>query len=156
MLKRWIEGLGRRARAIFRGIAGGLARTPRETIDPEIREIFLAELDELSATLAALVPELRRDPAQSATLQTLRRAFHTIKGSGLMAGALGIAGVCGHLERLAVLLIEKRRTATPELVDFFAQAIALLPICSRAIQAGQPLPAAMREIGVRAQRLLSQ
>ncbi len=154
MLPRWVKGCGSWARRLWHRATRVLIRTPREVLDPDIREIFLAEFEELSETLTALLPEFRSNPSHPTTLQGLRRAFHTIKGSGLMAGAVSIAGVCGRLERLTVLLVERRMTATPEVVAIFEHAIRLLPECRRAIEVGSQMPAAMREIGLRAQRLL--
>ncbi|MGQ0801975.1 MAG: Hpt domain-containing protein [Pseudomarimonas sp.] len=154
MLPRWVERCRSWARGLWQRASHSLVRTPLEELDPDVREIFLAELDELSETLATLLPDWRNNPSDPALLQSMRRAFHTIKGSGLMVGALSIAGVCGRLERLMVQLIERRMTATPELQAIFGDAVRLLPECRRAIEAGVPMPAAMREIGVRAQRLL--
>ncbi len=152
LLERCVSWAGK----LWQLVAGAWRRTPREVLDPDIREVFLAELDELHLTLVTLLPSLRSDPTDPATLQSLRRAFHTIKGSGLMTGALSLAGVCGRLERLAVQLVERRMTATPELMAVFEEAIALLPACRRAIGAGAPMPSAMRAVGLRAKKLLGE
>ncbi len=154
MLARWIERCGSWAGTLWQRVAAALTRAPREVIDSDIRDVFLAELDELNETLAGLLPQLRSNPNDAMMLQSLRRVFHTLKGSGLMAGAPSLAGVCGSLERLAVRLIERRISATPEVLAIFEQAIMLLPECRGAIKAGAPLPAAMRAVGKRAERLL--
>jgi len=154
VLPRWIERCGSWVGRLWQRAAGALSRAPREVLDEDIREVFLAELDELNVTLVSLLPVLRSNPGEPTTLQSLRRAFHTLKGSGLMAGAPSLAGVCGSLERLAVRLVERRISATPEVLALFEQAIKLLPECRRSIAAGAPLPMAMRAVGQRAERLL--
>jgi len=156
MLPRWIERCGSWASRLWQRATGALARSPRDLLDPDIREVFLAEMEELSETLTTLLPALRSNPTDPTTLQNVRRAFHTLKGSGLMAGALNLAGVCGKLERLTVRLIEGRMTATSDVLATFEQAIKLLPECKRAIETGAPLPAAMRATGLRARSLLGE
>jgi chemosensory pili system protein ChpA (sensor histidine kinase/response regulator) len=156
MLLRWIERCSSWASSLWRRVAGALARAPREVLDPDIRDVFLAELDELSVALAGSLQGLRDKPDDQLALQTLRRAFHTIKGSGLMAGALSLAGVCGRLERLAVQLIERRITATPEVLAAIEEAIRLLPACRHSIEVGAPMPASMAAVGLHVKRLLGE
>ncbi|WP_422017347.1 Hpt domain-containing protein [Roseateles sp.] len=54
--------------------------------DPEMREIFLEEADEVIANARAAVSELRARPAEQGQLTVVRRAFHTLKGSARMVG----------------------------------------------------------------------
>jgi len=154
VLPRWMERIGSWLGGLWARVWAALVRGPRDRLDEEFRDVFLAEVDELYATLEGLLPGLRSEPLQPSTLQGLRRAFHTLKGSGLMAGAPGLAAICRNLEQLAVRVADKRTAATPEVVSTFEQAIALLPACRRALAASAPLPAAMRAIGRRAERLL--
>ena len=156
MLRRWIERCGSWTSVLWQRAAGALSRSPRELLDPDIREVFLAELDELSEMLATLLPALHSQPDDPTTLQQLRRAFQTLKGSGLMAGAHNLAGVCGSLERLVVRLVERRMSATPAVLATLEQAVKVLPECRRAIEVGAPLPAAMRAVGVRAKGLIGE
>jgi len=156
MMPRWIERLAAWVGRWWQRAVALLTRSPREVLDPDIREVFLSELDELTATLVGLMTSLRESPTDAATLHSLRRAFHTIKGSGLMAGALTLAGVCGRLERLAVQLIEGRMTATAEVLSTLEQAVKLLPECRRSIEAGASMPPAMAGVGLRVKRLLNE
>ncbi len=55
-------------------------------VDAELLEIFLAEADEVLADMAEPLAELAEHPDDVAALQTLRRGFHTLKGSGRMVG----------------------------------------------------------------------
>ena len=64
-----------------------------EAVDAELLEIFLMEADEVLTAVRQSIPESRSDPHNTAPLITLRRSFHTLKGSGRMVGlnALGEA-----------------------------------------------------------------
>ncbi len=54
--------------------------------DPEMREIFLEEAREVLDTARTALDALRQGPGELAELTTLRRAFHTLKGSSRMVG----------------------------------------------------------------------
>ena len=62
-------------------------------VDAELLEIFLMEADEVLETVRRSIPESRGDPHNPSPMTTLRRSFHTLKGSGRMVGlnALGEA-----------------------------------------------------------------
>ena len=59
---------------------------PSVADDPEMREIFLEEADEVIGNARAALAELREAPADHAQLTVIRRAFHTLKGSARMVG----------------------------------------------------------------------
>ncbi|KAF7276543.1 hypothetical protein GWI33_010099, partial [Rhynchophorus ferrugineus] len=56
--------------------------------DPEIREIFIEEVQEIIELLEDALPKWLDNPEQQDLLTEIRRAFHTLKGSGGMAGAV--------------------------------------------------------------------
>lgn|SRR5690606_17578253 len=138
----------------WRTLSGMLGRGPRERLDADVRDVFLGELDEISTLLATLRPALRSRPDDERTLRELRRAFHTIKGSGLMVGATVLGSFCGRVEKLALSLVEKRCKAPKETLALIDDAIDLLPGCARAIRADRPLPAAIIGLDRQARRLL--
>lgn len=55
--------------------------------DAEILEIFVEEIEEIFVELNALFPEWLTNPDHQENLKTIRRHFHTLKGSGRMVGA---------------------------------------------------------------------
>jgi len=59
---------------------------PSVADDPEMREIFLEEADEVIANARTALAELRQQPADHGQLTVVRRAFHTLKGSARMVG----------------------------------------------------------------------
>jgi chemosensory pili system protein ChpA (sensor histidine kinase/response regulator) len=133
----WLSSLWSRLRGSLRGGAD-------EMVDAEVREIFLAELDEISATLAALLPAWREQRKHAATLQEIRRGFHTLKGSARMVGAGDLAAFCGRIEQLSLDLIERPAAAAANAVASIEKAIEVLPACARAMRMRGPLPALLR------------
>jgi len=55
-------------------------------VDPEMQEIFLEEATEVLATARGALAALQQDSTDREQLTTLRRAFHTLKGSSRMVG----------------------------------------------------------------------
>ena len=132
----WISSLWARLRQAWRGEAD-------ETVDAEVCEIFLSEMDEISATLAGLLPAWREQRKDPKALHEIRRGFHTLKGSARVVGANDLASFCGGIEKLALDLIERPNASASHAVTSIEKAIGLLPACARAMRAGSPLPAAM-------------
>jgi chemosensory pili system protein ChpA (sensor histidine kinase/response regulator) len=63
-----------------------LAEASREEIDAELLGIFIEEAHEVLGTVQAQFPQLASHPHDRETLTTVRRGFHTLKGSGRMVG----------------------------------------------------------------------
>jgi chemosensory pili system protein ChpA (sensor histidine kinase/response regulator) len=62
-----------------------------EGIDDDIREIFLEEMQEEIDNLRSAEKGWLADPTQTPSLVSIRRSFHTLKGSGRLVGA-GVLG----------------------------------------------------------------
>jgi chemosensory pili system protein ChpA (sensor histidine kinase/response regulator) len=62
-----------------------------EGIDDDIRDIFLEEMQEEIDNLTEAEKAWLADPGQTAALISIRRSFHTLKGSGRLVGA-GVLG----------------------------------------------------------------
>jgi chemosensory pili system protein ChpA (sensor histidine kinase/response regulator) len=133
----WISSLWARLRRSFRGGSD-------ESIDAEVREIFVSEVDEISATLAALLPAWRQQQRNPLALQEIRRGFHTLKGSARMVGEIDLAAFCARIEQLSLDLIERPSAAAPTAVASIEKAIEILPACAAALRTGNALPVALR------------
>ena len=107
-------------------------------IDTELLDIFVAEAEEVLGTVAAALPELRRDPAAQETLTLVRRAFHTLKGSARMVSLDEFAATAAALERVMNVWLADGRAATPDLLALVEHAHAVLaPWVAELAQAGQ-------------------
>src|SRR5688572_15270034 len=63
-----------------------LVDAPGAEVDRELLEIFLEEAAEVVATVADSLAASRESPHDREALTTIRRGFHTLKGSGRMVG----------------------------------------------------------------------
>ncbi len=95
--------------------------------DPEIREIFLEEAAEVLQTLQSAYDGWSRDPKDRDALTTLRRAFHTLKGSGRTVGATEIGEFGWSLENMLNKCLDGSVAVTPGIVETVGQALGLLP-----------------------------
>jgi len=102
----------------------GAAPAPSVADDPEMREIFLEEADEVIANARAALDELRQQPADHAALTVVRRAFHTLKGSARMVGLDDFGEGAWACEQLYnARLAEASPQADAALLGFTAEAL---------------------------------
>ena len=98
-----------------------------EYLDPELLELFIEEAKEEIASIKRHLPTWAGAPDDMETLITVRRSFHTLKGSGRMVGAERIGEYCWAVENLLNRLINRTLVRTPPMVDFILQAAAAVP-----------------------------
>jgi chemosensory pili system protein ChpA (sensor histidine kinase/response regulator) len=77
-------------------------------IDPTMLGIFLDEFDTVHAQLEDQLADWLDNTSDSKALGEVRRAFHTLKGSGRMVGAMEIGDFAWRYEELLNSLIESR------------------------------------------------
>ncbi|MBE0509506.1 MAG: Hpt domain-containing protein [Chromatiales bacterium] len=102
-------------------------------VDDEIIEIFIEEAEEELGSIRELLPKWVADQSDTESLQTLRRSFHTLKGSGRLVGASELGEfawafesmlnrvIDGSLQTGTVVfdLLEQARDVLPQLIDAF-------------------------------------
>ncbi|MFL1500018.1 Hpt domain-containing protein [Pseudomonas sp. S191] len=94
-----------------------------EPIDDELRDVFLEETDEVLEVLHRYLPNSADKTAQG----EMRRAFHTLKGSGRMVRALVLAELAWAVENLLNRVLERSVTLGPDVQQVLDEAVALLP-----------------------------
>lgn len=104
-----------------------------DLIDDEIIEIFLEEAEEVLAILEDNWPAYKDDHSDKEVQSTIRRAFHTLKGSGRMVKAEVIGELAWSIENMlnrvidhtivlennAIALIDQVIRHIPELIEDF-------------------------------------
>src|SRR6185503_21161223 len=98
-----------------------------ERSDPELVEVFIEEAKEEIASIERNLPLWTADIENSEALITVRRSFHTLKGSGRMVGAQLIGEFSWSIENLLNRLINQTLAATPAMVAFIQAASQALP-----------------------------
>ncbi len=100
-------------------------------VDPEFIELFIEEAKEEVDTISDYFPRWRDNPSDLDGLSTIRRSFHTLKGSGRMVGAELIGEFAWSMENMLnrlldgtlerndhiVLVLEEASAALPELIE---------------------------------------
>lgn len=103
------------------------AEPASDSIDPDIRDIFLEEANEVLAVLQRDVPAWKNDLGEHGRLTGIRRAFHTLKGSGRMVGASEIGEFGWSVEYLLNRCMEQTIPTNTPVVEVVDKAVALLP-----------------------------
>lgn len=89
-----------------------------QALDAELQDIFLTETEEVLASLAQNLQTLRVNATDSEALTEVRRAYHTLKGSGRTVGLVGMGEVAWAVEHLLNLVIERKAFPTPAILAF--------------------------------------
>ncbi len=107
-----------------------------EHLDPELLELFIEEAKEEIASVKRNLPQWQEAPDDMETLITVRRSFHTLKGSGRMVGAERIGEYAWSVEALLNKLINRTLVRTPPMVDFIMEAAEALPELVEQLEVG--------------------
>jgi chemosensory pili system protein ChpA (sensor histidine kinase/response regulator) len=104
-----------------------LAAPFSEGLDPEIFGIFIEEAAEVLAVINEHFPRWSANLDDRESLTTFRRAFHTLKGSGRMAGAMLVGEFSWSVENLLNRVIDRTVPPGEGLLQLMREAIAMLP-----------------------------
>ncbi len=85
-------------------------------VEAELLEIFIMEAQEVLELVTATLPKLQREPSNQETITVVRRAFHTLKGSGRMVGLNNFGEGAALVEKVMNLWLSEGRAATPDLL----------------------------------------
>ncbi|MBC7623577.1 MAG: Hpt domain-containing protein, partial [Aeromicrobium sp.] len=111
-----------------------LLDAPAADVDQELLEIFLEEATEVVATIRASLDEVRQSPHAREALTTIRRAFHTLKGSGRMVGLLDLGEVAWSCEQVMNKWSKEEKPVTDGLLLLLGDASTLFSHWVAALQ----------------------
>jgi len=97
--------------------AAKLIDASAEAIDAELLGVYLEESDEVLATIREQLDTLREQHANKEALTTIRRGFHTLKGSGRMVGLMRLGEAAWAVEQTMNAWVQEERAATPALLQ---------------------------------------
>lgn len=98
-----------------------------DLIDEEIIEIFLEEAEEVTETLNEFWPQFKANNDDQEALTTVRRAFHTLKGSGRMVKANDLGELAWSIENMFNRVLDKTISLSDELVALVDHVIQQIP-----------------------------
>ena len=93
-----------------------LMEVSEDKLDAELLEIYLAEAEEVLQTVAEHLAICREHPQDTEALRTVRRGFHTLKGSGRMVGLFELGEIAWWIEQRLNRWMEEERACTPTLL----------------------------------------
>ncbi len=94
-----------------------LIDAPEAEVDQELLEIFLEEATEVVATIRESLATVQR-AHDAESLTTIRRGFHTLKGSGRMVGLNDLGEVAWNCEQVMNKWLKDDKPASPGLLHF--------------------------------------
>ncbi|TLY50989.1 MAG: hybrid sensor histidine kinase/response regulator, partial [Gammaproteobacteria bacterium] len=121
--------------AINQGIDFTFSTDATHSFDDEIRDIFLEEVQEEIAGLQSNVPKWRANTEDLDTLKTIRRSFHTLKGSSRLVGALALGEFSWKVENMLNRVLDKS-IGTDAAQGVLAHAVDALPELLEALKGG--------------------
>ncbi|MDP1652456.1 MAG: Hpt domain-containing protein, partial [Rhodocyclaceae bacterium] len=113
-----------------------LAEAPSEEMDAELLAIFLEEAHEVLGTIGEHLELSRGQPHNHEHLITIRRGFHTLKGSGRMVGLADLGETAWAIEQVMNKWLQAEQDATPSLYRLIEEAYALFSAWVAQLEAG--------------------
>ncbi|MDE2359882.1 MAG: Hpt domain-containing protein [Betaproteobacteria bacterium] len=99
-----------------------LLATDASALDAELLDIYLTEADEVLDTVDEGYRALAHNSGDRDALVTVRRQFHTLKGSGRMVGLTELGELAWGVERVHNRILEDDRRVTPTLLELIRTA----------------------------------
>ena len=124
-----------------------------ENADPELVKLFIEEAREELEKIQRGFPTWDQNPLEHNALVTVRRSFHTLKGSGRMVGARELAEFAWAIENLLNRLLDNTLTRSPAILETLRAAVAVLPELVEQLAGGPPPQADTGAIVARAHAL---
>ena len=127
-------------RSVEAAVAEAVAGTADEDVDAELLEIFLAEAGEVLQAMREGLETIRREPSNDSALTTIRRGYHTLKGSSRMVGLAAFGELAWTFEQLLNCWLGENRPSNDTLAelievssDLFARWVARLGTAPSAV-----------------------
>lgn len=109
-----------------------------EPPDPEIVEIFVEEVDEVLENIDEWLPQWAVTLEPGEPLSEIRRAYHTLKGSGRIVQAVEIGELAWGIENMLNRVIDGTVEPTAQFVDVIKQARTLVGPLRNSFEEGLP------------------
>ncbi|MDZ7686692.1 MAG: Hpt domain-containing protein [Gammaproteobacteria bacterium] len=131
----------------------GQTETAADEVDDEILEVFIEEAGEVLETLGEYYPQWRENTEDAAALTEVRRAFHTLKGSGRMVGATVVGELAWSVENMLNRVMDGTIAASPELLALVEDVVRRVPEGVEAFKNGDQAAFDASELATRADAL---
>ena len=114
--------------------AMGGFETAASDIDDDIREVFLEEFDEEIVNLNQMLPVWSAAPDNMERLRSIRRVFHTLKGSGRLVGAKLLGEFSWKIENMLNRVLDGTRAPSAAVIALLEHSTRVLPQLNAALR----------------------
>ncbi len=114
-----------------------LATSEARKLDPEFLQLFIEEAKEEAASINRQFQLWDQNPSDADALVSVRRSFHTLKGSGRMVGAMLLGEFAWSTENLLNRIIAKTLMRTPGMMTVLREAVRALPQLVDQLESGR-------------------
>ena len=101
--------------------------TDSSDADPDIKEIFIEEAQEVLAHITTLNEQWKNAPNDLTKLKEIRLGFHTLKGSGRMVGANTSAELAWSIENLLNRVLESSILVSTDIQSLISDVLSAYP-----------------------------
>ncbi|WP_144729875.1 Hpt domain-containing protein [Extensimonas perlucida] len=122
------------------GVSGQTAPSVPDAEDDELLEVFLEEAREVVAQGLAAIAALQEEPGNLSEQTTLRRAFHTLKGSSRMVGLNEFGEAAWSMEQVLNAWLAEQKPIPAALLELAGDALRALGQWADDIAAGVAAP----------------
>ncbi|SDQ94172.1 Hpt domain-containing protein [Pseudoxanthomonas sp. CF125] len=120
--------------AVHNEPAMGGFETAASDIDDDIREVFLEEFDEEIVNLKQMLPAWSAAPGDMERLRSIRRVFHTLKGSGRLVGAKLLGEFSWKIENMLNRVLDGTRAPSAAVIALLEHSTQVLPQLNAALR----------------------
>jgi chemosensory pili system protein ChpA (sensor histidine kinase/response regulator) len=124
-------------------------------VDEDILQVFIDEAREVIQVLNDCLIRWNANPGDRDALITVRRSFHTLKGSGRLVGAVEVGEYAWAVENVLNRVIEGICPVTRGILDFVTDAVDCLPDLIDALSSRQPASLDLEAFAERGRALLA-
>jgi len=111
-------------------------RALRDSNSHELRAVYVEEAQQVLASIAPALERLGGAPSDQHVLDEVRRAFHTLKGSGRLVGLDALGNLAGEIEQAVDLCLDLAQPAGSNLLDLISEVSLALLDATQDIEAG--------------------
>jgi chemosensory pili system protein ChpA (sensor histidine kinase/response regulator) len=123
--------------------------------DPELTRLFIDEATEEVAKIRQQFPVWDHNPLEVEPLLTVRRSFHTLKGSGRMVNARALSEFAWAIENLVNRILDGTQQRSLPVLETLRQAVGVLPTLVADLEAGHGGRTDVSALAARAHALAS-
>ncbi|MGA8707584.1 MAG: Hpt domain-containing protein, partial [Steroidobacteraceae bacterium] len=127
----------------------------RTTPDPELIRLFVDEANEEVARIRQQFPLWDHNPLDAEPLLTVRRSFHTLKGSGRMVNARALSEFAWAIENLLNRILDGTQQRSLPMLETLRSAVEVLPTLVLDLESGHGGRTDVSRLAVRAHALAS-